>query len=238
MGEAFDPVRALVDVESATSRLIATASRFNDGDLAKPSLCPGWTRGHVLAHVARNADSLVNLLTSARTGQEVAQYASADARNRDIEAGARRPLDVQLSDLKASDARFAEALARMPGDRWDAEIRWLNGRSDPARAIPSARLQEVEIHHVDLDAAYTPAHWPSEFVARMMATAVRRFSANPESPSVALVDPDGARWEVGAGLPVTVWGPQAALLAWLLGRSTGDGLTTDAAELPTLPAFA
>ena len=32
-----------------------------------PSALPGWTRAHVLTHLARNADAMVNLLTWART---------------------------------------------------------------------------------------------------------------------------------------------------------------------------
>ncbi|MFI6736212.1 maleylpyruvate isomerase N-terminal domain-containing protein, partial [Nonomuraea sp. NPDC050451] len=47
---------------------------------------PGWTRGHVLAHVAQNADSHVNLLTWAKTDVKVSQYASYEARSAAIEA--------------------------------------------------------------------------------------------------------------------------------------------------------
>ncbi len=48
------------ELAEATERLLATAARLTDEDLRAPSLLPGWTRGHVLAHVARNADSYVN----------------------------------------------------------------------------------------------------------------------------------------------------------------------------------
>jgi maleylpyruvate isomerase len=58
--------------------------RFLDGaldrlagvDLDGPSLLPGWSRRTVIAHVARNADALCNLLTWARTGVETPMYAS------------------------------------------------------------------------------------------------------------------------------------------------------------------
>ena len=73
-----DPLVLLDDVERATSRLLATAGSL-DADPSAPSLLPGWTRGHVLTHVARNADSLVNLLTWARTGVVTPQPQPAPA---------------------------------------------------------------------------------------------------------------------------------------------------------------
>ena len=58
-------------------RAFGTAlGRLVPEDFAGPSLLPGWTRAHVLAHVAGNADALVNLLTWARTGEETPMYAS------------------------------------------------------------------------------------------------------------------------------------------------------------------
>ena len=56
-----------------------------------PSLLPGWTRGHVLTHIARNADSFVRVLEAARQGEVVTQYEGGVAgRNAAIEAGATR----------------------------------------------------------------------------------------------------------------------------------------------------
>ena len=83
-----DPLVLLPEIDRATARLLATARKLDDADLAAPSRLPGWTRGHVLAHLARNADGCVNLLTWARTGIETPQYASDERRDADIETGA------------------------------------------------------------------------------------------------------------------------------------------------------
>src|SRR5688572_4026869 len=101
----FDPGSAMAQVGSATEHLLATAERLDDGSLREPSLLPGWTRGHVLTHVARNADGLINLLSWARTGVETPAYASREAREADIEAGAGRPVAAQLADLRDSAER-------------------------------------------------------------------------------------------------------------------------------------
>src|SRR5260370_27441423 len=78
-------------VDDATQRMLKTASTLSDEEVRQPSLLPGWTRGHVLAHLAGNADALRNLLIWARTGVKTPAYASQQARDEAIEAGARRP---------------------------------------------------------------------------------------------------------------------------------------------------
>ena len=51
-------------------------SRMGEEAFAAPSLLPGWTRAHVLSHVARNADAMINLLRWAKTGVETPAYPS------------------------------------------------------------------------------------------------------------------------------------------------------------------
>ena len=64
-------------IDQATQRLLDTARAITDPDLRVPSMLPGWTRGHVLAHLARNADGMRNVLVGVRTGQNRPAYASA-----------------------------------------------------------------------------------------------------------------------------------------------------------------
>jgi maleylpyruvate isomerase len=85
-----DPLALVEDIRTATNRLITSASALDDPGVTGASVLPGWTRGHVLTHISRNADGATNLLTWARTGVPTPQYASLDQRARDIEAGAGR----------------------------------------------------------------------------------------------------------------------------------------------------
>ncbi len=71
-----DPGRLLARIQAATGRLAVTAGTLTDAQTREPSLLPGWSRGHVLTHIARNADGLGNLLVWARTGVETPQYPS------------------------------------------------------------------------------------------------------------------------------------------------------------------
>jgi len=118
----FDPAEELNEVQAATDRFLASVVGLDAEALAAPSLLPGWTRGHVCSHLANNADSLVNLLTWARTGVETPAYPPGDARDQAIEAGASRSADEHVEALSASAERFSRAVARHPEDRWDTEV--------------------------------------------------------------------------------------------------------------------
>ncbi|WP_067857751.1 maleylpyruvate isomerase family mycothiol-dependent enzyme [Nocardia shimofusensis] len=230
---------ALLDqVSTGTTRVLETVRKLTDDDLRAPSLLPGWTRGHVVAHLARNADSLVNLLIWARTGVEIAQYPSAYLRDADIEAGAPRPAEQLLLDLRAAVDRFSALATTAPAESWSATVRTRQGKPTHASAIARMRLLEVEIHHVDLAASYTPADWPSVFVAdELPRVAVDIATGLPSgAPAFALESTDSDfRATLGEGEPEhTVTGPSAQLLAWLIGRSSGNEL---AGPLPGLPAW-
>ncbi|MFD0775555.1 maleylpyruvate isomerase family mycothiol-dependent enzyme [Streptomonospora algeriensis] len=245
-----DPAEASGAVEEATDRLLRTASAVRPDQVGAPSLLPGWTRGHVLAHLARNADALVRVLEGAREGRQVDMYASAEARERDIEDGAPRTPEAQAADLKLTAERLAEAVHELPEQAWSFEVRHRSGRVFPAARIPWMRLAEVEYHHVDLDLDYTPDAWPDAFVAKELAKLTMRFAAEDELPPVLLRDAaTGEQFRIGAaaGPAVTAQGPACDLLAWLSGRADGSRLTVHrggtpaddpAAVLPELPPMA
>jgi maleylpyruvate isomerase len=242
-----DPLALADDVEAATTRFVATAATLTESAIAEPSRLPGWTRGHVLAHVARNADGLVNLLDWARTGVRTPQYPSPEARAADIEAGAARPAAEHLDDLRQSAERFAAAVAELPADRWSFAY---GGRDGTAARVVWRRLREVEVHHVDLhvdsDGGYQPQDWPAPFAHRLLHELVANlaggFSAGVSAGSTTvrlLADELGHPLEL-TGPPdaplLTVSGPAYALAAWLSGRSAGAGLSVDPpGALPAVP---
>ncbi|MEV6009214.1 maleylpyruvate isomerase family mycothiol-dependent enzyme [Streptomyces sp. NPDC051976] len=234
-----DPAADTAAVHDATAQLLDAVAALSDAALAEPSLLPGWTRGHLLAHLARNADSLVNLLTWARTGDETPQYASGEARDREIEEGAGRPLDAQLADLRATARRWAEAAEQVPPPAWAAQVAMRSGRVIAAAEIPWRRLVEVRLHHVDLGIGYTTADLPADFAGRELALLADGLVGHEGVAAVRLRDTDsGAGWDIGAAdaPDLTVSGPTRALLCWLSGRGPGDGLTASPdGPLPVLP---
>ena len=175
----MDPLVLLTDVDEATEHLLRTVADLDPARVSAPSLLPGWTVGHVLTHVARNADAQINLLTWARTGVETPMYPSPEARAEGIEAGAARPLREQIADIRATHERFADAAAAMPAAAWAVR---LHSTGQSAAAVPWSRLREVVVHHVDLGAGYTPADWTDAFALRLL----REITAGVDGPPMRL----------------------------------------------------
>ncbi len=220
----------LAAVDRHTERLLATARALDPGTVETPSLCAGWTRGHVLSHISRNADALLNLVTNATTGATTPMYASPESRDADIEAGAHRPMPEQVADLETSAARFGAGAEGLSEAVADVQLAARNNTSVRARFLPFMRLREVVFHHVDLDAGFTFADVESDVTLAFVEDMVRRLRANPETPSMTIRTDEGDAWSIGDGQP-TVSGSRAAVLGWLA-RGQTDGVV---GPLPTLP---
>jgi uncharacterized protein (TIGR03083 family) len=225
---------SLAVLHKETARLMATASRLDDQDVRAPSRCQGWTRAHVLTHLARSADGMGNLVRWAVTGTEVPMYTSWEARDAAIEAGARRDSRELFTDLEDSAARFADLVPHLADEPESVEVQMGSGRKVRAGSLPALRLTEVVFHHVDLDAGYTFADADPGFVKRALDDAVERLAACGTPLSLDLVSDDGEAWTVGGGAQ-RVSGSHAALLMWLA-RGVPDGLHSEQ-PLPQLPPW-
>jgi maleylpyruvate isomerase len=221
--------RLITELPSANRRLLDTVTQLPDEAVVRPSLLPGWTVGHVLSHVARNADALVNLCDWAPTGVRKPMYVSVEAREADIEEGAARPVAVQAEDIAAAEARLLERFEDLPAEAWSAEVVWPSGTTRTAEQIVAARLNEVEVHHVDLGLGYTFDDVPAEIREVLLTYVTSRW---PEDFPVVLECSDST-WSSGRrpGDARIVTGGSAALLSWALGRSTLSG------DVPTAPPW-
>ena len=217
-----------------TSLLMRTAAGLDDETVRAASLCQGWTRAHVLSHLARNADALGKLVSWATAGTPVAMYESPQARDADIVAGSTRGAQEIFADLGDSAARFASAAAGLAGPPEHVEVEMRAGRRVLGGQLPTLRLMEVVFHHVDLDAGYTFANADPGFVKRAINNAVERMRSAGQAPAISLRSDTGDRWTIGAGTQ-EVNGTNAALLLWL---ARGDGARVSSKDaLPVLPSW-
>ncbi|MFC4909176.1 maleylpyruvate isomerase family mycothiol-dependent enzyme [Actinomadura gamaensis] len=229
-GSGPERTAMLAAIEASVDRLAASVGGLRDEELRGPSGLPGWTRGHVATHVARNADSLWNLLEWARTGVKTPQYPSFEAREEGLRAGAGRGAGELVEDLRSSAERFAAQALALPDASWDVRVQGLVGPELPAWFVLHRRWREIEVHHVDLAAGYGPADWPEGYVRAELDVTLRGLAEyGPEARGglhgLRLRATDtGQAADLGDGPEVT--GSAAALLAWITGRSSGSGLTT------------
>jgi maleylpyruvate isomerase len=165
-------------IDQATQRLIDTARIITEPDLRAPSLLPGWTRAHVLAHLAREADAMRNLLVGVRSGQERPAYVSAEARQADIEHDAGMRADELMADLADSAMAWRTIARQLPDEGWQVPVRILDSAPFPADQLLTRRLVEVELHHCDLGAGYGPADWPAAFADMELAEPMRSQRAD------------------------------------------------------------
>ena len=63
MSEQHSPVVVEDLLQEATRRLVRAVDGLDDNAYAEPSGLPGWTRGHVLAHLTLNAEGLAAALS-------------------------------------------------------------------------------------------------------------------------------------------------------------------------------
>ncbi|MFL6124308.1 maleylpyruvate isomerase family mycothiol-dependent enzyme [Actinophytocola sp.] len=234
-------VRLLPLVREATERLDLIVSGLDDRTIHQPSRLPGWSRAHVVTHLARNADALVNLLTWARTGVEHPMYASRADRDADIEEGADRLAQVLREDLRAANARFLVAATELSEKYWSATVAARMQGPIPASDVPVMRLHEVWVHLVDLDAGVTFADVPEGHLEQLLETALAPHLASPDWPAVRLtaeLPGDRTRtWDLAGGhddRTYEVAGPAADVVAWVTGRGDGASLR---GEVPVLPAW-
>src|SRR4051812_27091611 len=205
-----ESVRWWQDGERRVARLVAGMA---DDDLAAPSALPDWSRAHVVAHLARNADALVNLLDWARTGVETPMYPSREERNAGIDrTAALSPADLK-ADFSKACAGFAAAVETTPAEAWTAPLRNRQGGEILASAVPWMRAKEIWVHGVDLAAGLTFADAPADFCAALVDDVLATFTGRGEAPVVTLVATDVDRtWGAGAA---RLQGPVSAIAAWL-----------------------
>jgi len=204
----------LQDALEATGRFTLRVDGLTDADLGEPSLLPGWTRAHVVGHVARNAEGMVNLVAWALTGDVSPMYPSMAERDAAIEEAAALPRHDLRAQLDAACAAFAVAARRLGEADDDALGRLVVFGAPPPGTVPDvpawalgfARLREVEIHHLDLDAGLRPADWPDSFVARM----VPFLDSRGPAPEVVGSPADVVAWRLGRGAGLDVRRPDGS----------------------------
>ena len=186
-------------MHEAHARLFQRIEGLQDDDIRRPSRLPGWSLGHVLAHLARNADSVVRRLDGAARDEVVDQYPGGTAgRVAEIEAGAGLTAAELVVDVRQSAHAAEQAAANLPEAAWERLTRSVEGNLAPASAVLLSRIREVEVHHVDLALGYTPKDWPDEFVEDTLARVLPTLPGRADS---------------------------AELLAWLTGRGPAPELS-------------
>ena len=178
---------------AAQAALGASLDDVSDAVARRPSRLPGWSVGHVLTHIARNADSVVWRLEGAARGELRDQYpGGVEQRRDDIEVGAGRPASALVLDVRRTSAGVERAMADLPAAAWDAPSRTSRGVVESSRDAVLSRWREVVVHHGDLGLALVP--FPPALVDAWLPRELPRL-AERSDPAELLA------WIIGRGDP-------------------------------------
>jgi maleylpyruvate isomerase len=195
--EAGAPTAWIEECAAAQSALLASLVDLRDDVARRPSRLPGWSVGHLLTHIARNADSVVWRLEGAAAGEVRDQYPGGlEQRTRDIEAGAGRPAAELVLDVQQTGDAVARIMAGLPVAAWDAPSRTSKGVVESSRDAVLSRWREVVVHHGDLGLGLVP--FPPALVEAWLPRELPRLADRTEP---------------------------TALMAWVIGRGDAPALS-------------
>lgn len=227
-------------------------AQLTAGDMSGPSLLPGWSRGHVVAHVGYNGRYLARFLEGVRRGEtQVTAMNHDDAQ--DIDYGATLP-DAALRNLHAHAAVHLNVEWRdLPVEKWETALSSEGQRTLHVADTVWGRVCEVWVHAVDLNIGARFEDFPPQLLDHLLRNVMDdgdgRSDAANEQPQLLLqpTEPEdiyhltcpgeklAAVTEGGAIPPRTLAleGTLAALTRWGLGRGTA-GIMNPVGSVPGL----
>ncbi|MFK3781141.1 maleylpyruvate isomerase family mycothiol-dependent enzyme [Agrobacterium sp. NPDC089420] len=218
------PVAELRYARLGTAYFARKLNELSDDELACPSLVPGWSRRHVIAHIGFQARALARLVEAARLGRAQEVLEEPDAQNEDIDVGASLPAHALRYLFKHSQVHLDVEWRDLNATGWRAEVEPLAGGLVGIGQTPWLRASEIWLRAVDLDNGASLLDFPSDVVDRLLEEAAEAFALRGLPFSLALKPTDRpGSIVIGAGENM-VSAPAADLLRWLTGRGVRHGL--------------
>ena len=209
-----DPLRT-AGAATAQAVLQDHVDGLTDAEARQASLLPGWSIGHVLTHLARNAEGMLRMIDAAANGEVGVMYPGGmEGRAADIETGAFRPAAELLADVRRTGSQLIARWDALDADAWRGAGRTVFAEI-PITDVPFMRWREVTVHHADLGPVggrtYSWTDWPDDFVAIELPRALQQWASRRPPDSQELP-------------PAVRAVPERHRVAWLLDRAEIDGL--------------
>lgn len=220
---------ALNDVRAIADRLLAVTADLDDDAARADSGLPGWSRGHVITHIANFSEAMTRQVDEALQGRLVEVYdGGRPARDAAIEAGADRPAAELRSHLTQAVTTLLASWDKVGPTDWPLPI--LHRNSNLSAGL-QATWRELTIHTTDLDLGITATTWSDDFCLHLLDFLRAR---TPDNTHLILKSPTHT-WTNGTGTDVTLEGPLTALTAWYAGRPTPSPITGPTPDLLPWP---
>ncbi|MCA4134691.1 maleylpyruvate isomerase family mycothiol-dependent enzyme [Arthrobacter sp. M4] len=222
-------------LHEAASVVISIVGKLDDDAIKAPSELPGWTRGHVLAHIAGISNAMARQLEFAARGERIELYDGGyEGRTKAIELAAGHSLEEHRAAVSEGISRALNAFDALDESGWNRPISYCDGTVfDGGLAL----WRELVIHASDLGTGRGPETWSRTFCGHL----VRFLEARVPADYRLVLQPTGLpQSTIGTGhTSIVVTGMLTDIAAWLAGRTPSLGslrasAAADGVELPEL----
>ncbi|UFU06089.1 maleylpyruvate isomerase family mycothiol-dependent enzyme [Ruania halotolerans] len=212
---------AAAEAEQALDRIIAALAGLAPEQVTAPCPLPGWTRGHVLAHVDVVGQALVRQVEAAARGRQLPFLdGGRSALEEAVNVGAGRTRAEHLTALRTLRDRHH---ASWPDDDDSLWVEPVEFRRGTVADVALAWWRETCVHLVDLDAgARAEEEWSPALSEHLIDFLSVRL---PDGPEFVLDAPHERFSYTVAGDPdsaVQISGSLISLTTWLAGREIAD----------------
>ncbi|RZT19883.1 maleylpyruvate isomerase [Kribbella sp. VKM Ac-2569] len=220
---------ALNEVRAIADQLLAVTADLDDATARADSALPGWSRGHVITHIANFSEAMTRQVDQALQGRLVEVYdGGRPARDAAIEAGADRPAAELRSHVSQAVTTLLASWDKVGPTDWPLPI--LHRNSNLSAGL-QATWRELTIHTTDLDLGITPTTWSDDFCLHLLDFLRAR---TPDNTHLILKSPTHT-WDNGTGTDITLEGTFTDLTAWYAGRPTPGPITGPTPDLLPWP---
>lgn len=220
---------------AAAGNVSAKLGALTATDVLVPSDLPGWTRGHVLAHIAHVSNAVARQVEYALKGELIEFYDGGQGgRTQAIEMNAGHTAAEHREYISTAFTRALGVLGGLSEDQWSLSVSYRNG---DVRGVALAYWRELVIHFADLQLGRGPETWSKEFCLYLIEFLTARV---PEDLQLKLLPLGLEPMTIGAGEnTVSVQGMITDIAAWLSGRTPSMGslraeAAADSVQLPAL----
>lgn len=222
-------------LKAAADVVSAKLNGLGDADVVVPTALPGWTRGHVLAHIAHVSNAVARQVEYALRGEKIEFYDGGQGgRTQAIEMNAGHTAAEHSAYISTALTRALMVLSSLDESQWTLPVSYRNG---DVRGVALAYWRELVIHLADLQLGRGPETWSKEFCLYLIEFLSVRV---PAGLRLKLLPLGLAPMTIGAGTQaVSVSGMLTDIVAWLSGRTPTMGslraeAAADSVELPQL----
>ena len=155
------PARELGWARRGTAYFARLLNTMSDAELDRPSMVPGWSRRHVVAHVGYGARRLCRIIEAARASRD-AEIETPEDRAAEIALGATLPAHALRNLFKHTEVHLNVEWRDLTDADWDRPAVLPDGTRATLRDTAPFRARDIWMRSVELGLGATYDDMPPD----------------------------------------------------------------------------